>query len=92
MADSHTTRDTLVKTALIAVPLLAILVGAGWFAIGAWLTISGPSVPASGYIAMAAGVAFSLVVGCGLMALVFYSNRHGYDEPYRLDEDETGGP
>jgi len=38
---------------------------------------------------MAAGVAFSLVVGCGLMALVFYSNRHGYDEPYRLDEDET---
>jgi hypothetical protein len=91
-AESPTTRDTLVKTALIAVPLLAILVGAGWFAIGAWFTISGPSVPASGYIAMAAGVAFSLVVGCGLMALVFYSNRHGYDEPYRLDEDETGGP
>jgi len=23
---------------------------------------------------------FSIVVGCGLMALVFYSSRHGYDE------------
>jgi hypothetical protein len=26
------------------------------------------------------------VVGCGLMALVFYSSRHGYDEPHPPDE------
>jgi hypothetical protein len=25
-------------------------------------------------------VTLSLIVGCGLMALVFYSHRHGYDE------------
>jgi hypothetical protein len=26
------------------------------------------------------GLLFSLLVGCGLMALMFYSSRHGYDE------------
>jgi hypothetical protein len=34
-----------------------------------------------GYIAMALGIFFSLVVGIGLMTLVFYSSRAGYDEP-----------
>ena len=90
MAGSPEKRSTLVVTALLAVPLLAMLVAAGWFAARAWLTISGPSVPAAGYAAMGVGVGFSLVVGCGLMALLFYSNRHGYDEPSRLDRDDTG--
>ena len=35
---------------------------------------------------MILGVVLSLVVGCGLMALVFYSSRHGYDEPHPPDE------
>ena len=30
---------------------------------------------------MAFGVGFSLTFGFGLMTLVFYSNRRGYDEP-----------
>jgi hypothetical protein len=30
---------------------------------------------------MALGVIFSPVVGFGLMALIFYSSRKGYDEP-----------
>lgn len=33
-----------------------------------------------GWIAMALGTILSLVVGGGLMALVFYSSRHGYDD------------
>ena len=90
MAETPRPRGTLLVTALFGVPLLALLVAAGWFAARAWITISGPSVPAAGYAAMAAGVGFSLVVGCGLMALLFYSNRHGYDEPYRVDDDDTG--
>jgi len=28
---------------------------------------------------------FSLVIGCGLMALMFYSSRHGYDDIDRRD-------
>jgi hypothetical protein len=91
MAGSPTTRGTLIKTALIAIPLLAMLVAAGWFAARAWITINGPAVPAAGYAAMAVGVGFSLLVGCGLMALLFYSNRHGYDDnAYRIDHDEPG--
>jgi len=32
------------------------------------------------YAAMAGGVVFSLLVGGGLMGLVFYSSRAGYDD------------
>jgi hypothetical protein len=67
--------------------LVAILAAAGWYAAAAWVSVSGPPMPASGYIAMVLGAVFSLVVGCGLMALLFYSSRHGYDEPHpRGDE------
>jgi ABC-type branched-subunit amino acid transport system substrate-binding protein len=47
-------------------------------------TISNADVPMSGYVAMALGVVFSLAVGVGLMALVFYSSREGFDEPAML--------
>ena len=46
-----------------------------------WRLASGTDVPASGYAAMALGVIVSLAVGFGLMALIFYSSRQGYDEP-----------
>jgi hypothetical protein len=84
--------NTLGAVALI-VPLVAILAAAGWYAARAWTSVQAPPMPLNGYIAMTLGVVFSLVVGCGLMALLFYSNRHGYDEisydePQRLDERE----
>jgi uncharacterized membrane protein len=75
-------------TIAIVVVLVAILAAAGWFAGSAWLAVSGPPVPGVGYGAMIIGIVFSLVVGIGLMALVFYSNRHGYDEPFRRDDHE----
>jgi hypothetical protein len=34
-----------------------------------------------GYVALGLMIVFCLIVGCGLMFLVFYSNRKGYDEP-----------
>ena len=67
------------KSAVI-LPLLAFLAVSVWFAYYVWTSDAGPPMPASGYVAMALGVLFSLVVGIGLMALVFYSHRHGYDE------------
>jgi hypothetical protein len=73
--------NIIAKTALI-LPLLAILVASAWYAAGAWIALSGPPMPATGYIAMTLGIVFSLLVGCGLMALLFYSSRHGYDEPH----------
>jgi len=81
---------SLGKIALVAMPLFAILAAAGWYAAGAWISVNGPPMPATGYIAMALGILFSLLIGCGLMALLFYSNRHGYDEPYRAEHDHDG--
>jgi hypothetical protein len=46
-----------------------------------WTLANGTDVPTSGYVAMALGVIVSLAVGFGLMALIFYSSRKGYDEP-----------
>lgn len=46
----------------------------------AWIGIGPVDIPLSGMIALVAGVLLSLGVGCGLMALVFYSNRSGHDD------------
>jgi hypothetical protein len=78
--------STLGVVALV-VALLVILIAAGWFAAHAWISVKGPPMPANGYIAMTLGIVFSLIIGFGLMGLVFYSSRHGYDEPHRADED-----
>ncbi len=82
----NTSKLGLGGVALIAA-LVVMLAAALWYAAGAWLTLSGPPMPAVGYVAMGFGIFFSLIVGCGLMALVFYSSRHGYDEPTRADEE-----
>jgi hypothetical protein len=66
-----------------AILIVLLLLLAGTFAaiyLG-WRLASGTDVPASGYAAMALGVIVSLGVGFGLMALIFYSSRKGYDEP-----------
>jgi hypothetical protein len=74
-------------TAAIVVVLLAILAAAAFYAASAWTKVSGPPMPPAGYIAMTLGIVFSLIIGCGLMALLFYSSRHGYDGPHRPDAE-----
>ena len=73
-------------TIVVVAALIAIMIAALWFAASAWTEISGPPMPPVGYAAMIMGVVLSLVVGCGLMALLFYSSRHGYDEQHPPDE------
>jgi hypothetical protein len=88
MEHQQAKRGMLRPVLLVAVPLFAILAAAFWYAASAWLSLSGPPMPTTGYVALALGVVFSLLVGCGLMALLFYSSRHGYDEPYRTKEGD----
>jgi hypothetical protein len=77
----------MVGQVAILAPLFAILAAALWFAARAWTAVEGPPMPAVGYVAMTLGVIFSLLVGFALMALLFYSSRHGYDEaPHNEDE------
>src|SRR6267154_23125 len=65
----------------ILIVLLLLLVATGAVTYFGWILGNGTDVPTSGYAAMAFGVIISLAVGCGLMALLFYSSRKGYDEP-----------
>jgi hypothetical protein len=65
---------------LLILPLIAILGVVLWFVYWAWTAIEAPPIPAIGYWAIGGGVTMSLLVGIGLMALLFYSERHGYDD------------
>jgi hypothetical protein len=60
--------------------LLALLIGTGIFAISAWTATGNVVISEQGWLALGLGTFFSLIIGCGLVALVFYSSRHGYDE------------
>jgi hypothetical protein len=66
--------------ALVILSLFGVLALAIWFAATAWVKLGGEPIPVYGYVAIAGGVLISLLVGGGLMALVFYSSRHGYDD------------
>ena len=66
---------------MVILVLLSLLVATDFVAYLGWTLADGVEVSTAGYVAMAAGVLFSLIIGCGLMALVFYSSRSGYDEP-----------
>ncbi len=65
----------------ILIVLLSLLAAAAAVLYLGWTLGKDADVPASGYVAMALGVVVSLGVGFGLMALIFYSSRKGYDEP-----------
>lgn len=65
---------------LALIPLFALLALALWFAASSWVHVHGGEIPFVGWLAIAGGVFFSLLVGVGLMALLFYSSRHGYDD------------
>jgi hypothetical protein len=68
------------RSLYVLVPLLALLVAAAWFLVTTWTHLGGPDIPLYGWFAIGGGVVLSLLVGGGLMALVFYSSRKGYDD------------
>lgn len=75
------------RKVLLIAPLLVLLVLSIWYAASSF-ALEGPDMPWELYLAMALGILFSVLIGCGLMALVFYSSRHGYDEAaHRPDHD-----
>ncbi len=65
---------------LIVIALMALLGASLFYAYGIWTALGAADMPSWMYAAMAGGVLFSLIVGGGLMALVFYSSRAGYDD------------
>lgn len=68
----------------LAVAIVAVVAVAGGAA-GTWRALGASKISLAGWLAMVLGVLFSLGLGIGLMALVFFSNRRGYD-----DQDRNG--
>ena len=64
----------------VVIALMALLAASLYYAYGIWTTLGPADMPGWLYAAMFGGVLFSLLVGGGLMGLVFYSNRAGYDD------------
>jgi len=65
---------------LLLIILLGMLVEVGYFGYSA-MAVEGDPIPTEGYVALALGAGFSVVVGIGLMMLLFFSSRRGSDEP-----------
>ena len=71
------------KKALFVVAALALILGAAVYSTShMWMSIGndGPGMNANGMTALILGGIGTLALGGGLMALVFYSSRRGYDE------------
>lgn len=49
-------------------------------AYSAWKSLADVQMSVSGYVAMILGALAAFAVGAGLMGLLFWSNRNGFDE------------
>lgn len=70
------------KTWLLGGVLGAILVFAIMLSARLWMSMDN-DVGGHGWAALVIGAVLTFVVGAGLMALVFFSSRRGYDEDDR---------
>src|ERR1700753_1997907 len=69
--------------------LIGLLILTAVWAVWAWNAGAGAVMGKHGWIALCLGTFFSLVIGWGLMALMFFPSRSGYDEladPFRYDQ------
>ena len=68
------------KTVLLILSLgglLAVVAVGAWYG---WTSLDGVAITRAGIFAMVLGIVFAAALGGGLMFLVFYSSRHGYDD------------
>jgi Zn-dependent protease with chaperone function len=74
---------------VILAALIVILIVTAVWATSVWNAAGDTAMDKHGWIALGLGTFFSLLIGCGLMALMFFSSRSGHDEaadPFRRRE------
>jgi hypothetical protein len=82
--------DTMTKLSrghlILLIVLAAMFVITAVWAVSVWNASSDVPMSKHGWIALGLGTFFSLLIGCGLMALMFFSSHSGHDEvadPFR---------
>jgi TRAP-type C4-dicarboxylate transport system permease small subunit len=73
---------------IVVVSLVAMLVVAIWAGWDVVAGLVGGEMSPAGWAAAIIGTVLTIGLGAGLMALVFYSSRRGYDD--RVDEATHG--
>lgn len=70
---------TWIATTVAIAAVLAVAVVIAEF----WSGIGDSEISEAGWFAMGLGIVVTLALGIGLMSLVFFSNRRGYDDTAR---------
>jgi hypothetical protein len=68
------------RSAIVVMILLGLLLASGGLAYWAWQDLAETRIGVHGLIALALGAVLTFALGAGLMALMFFSARRGYDE------------
>jgi hypothetical protein len=66
--------------AALVLSLLGMLAGAVGFAWYVWHELGDVAISPQGYVALGIGVSVTLGLGAGLMWLVYFSHRRGFDD------------
>jgi len=69
-----------VRSAFVLVVLLGLLAASAAVALWIWRELGEVAIGAHGLIAIGLGAVLTFALGAGLMALMFFSARRGYDE------------
>jgi hypothetical protein len=77
-----------VRSAFTLIVLFGLLILAAVTGLWAWREIGSVEIGMHGWIALGLGAGLTFLVGAGLMALMFFSARRGYDE--RAHEADRG--
>lgn len=75
------------KTLLTFTVLLGLLALSAALGYWVWIELGDVEMSHHGWIALTLGTVFTFLVGAGLMALVFFSHRRGYDERANRPDD-----
>lgn len=75
------------KTFLTLAVLLGFLAVSTAFGYWVWMELGEVEISRHGWIALTLGTVFTFLVGAGLMGLVFFSHRRGYDDRVNRPDD-----